>query len=70
MGKNHVIASASSTHNSADANYSVSHLETSAVCGLKYFRGIILGYEITVHTDHVAATELFTGNNLTRQRAR
>ncbi len=37
---------------------------------LKHFRDIILGYEITVYTDHAAVTELFKGNYLTGKLAR
>ncbi len=37
---------------------------------LKYFRDIILGYPITVYTDHAAVTELFKGKNLTGRLAR
>ncbi len=59
-GKNHVIAYTNCTLNLAEANYSVIHLETLVVVwGLKHFLDIILGYEITVYTDHGAVTELF-----------
>ncbi len=37
---------------------------------LKHFRDIILGYPITVFTDHAAVTELFKGRNLTGRLAR
>ncbi len=64
-GKYHVIAFASHTLNSAEANYSISHLRTLAVVwGLKNFCDIILGYKITVYTDHTAITELVKGENL------
>jgi len=70
-GKNRVIAYASRTLNHAESNYSVTHQEALAVIwALKHFRDIILGYPITVHTDHVAVTELFKGRNLTGRVAR
>ncbi len=70
-GKNHVIAYLSHTLNSAEANYCITHLETLAVVrSLQNFGDIILGYEITVYTDHAAVTELFKGKNLTGQLAR
>ncbi len=60
-GKIHVMVYASRTPNSAETNYSIRHLETLAlVWGLKhFFRYIILGYEVTVYTDHAAVAELF-----------
>ena len=70
-GKNHVLAYASRTLNTAESNYSVTHLETLAVVwSLKHFRDIVLGYPITVFTDHAAVTELFKGHNLTGKLAR
>ncbi len=70
-GKNHAIAYASRTLNQAEANYSVTHQETLAIdWALKHFRGIILGYPITVFTDHAPVTELFKGRNLTGRLAR
>ncbi len=64
-GKNYVIAYTSCTLNSAKANYPITHLETFAVVwGSKHFRDIILGYEVTMYTDHTAVTELFKGKNL------
>ncbi len=52
-GKNHAIAYASRILNQAEANYSVTHQETLAIVWvLKHFRDIILGYPITVFTDH------------------
>ena len=70
-GKNRVIAYASRTLNPAESNYSVTHQETLAVVwALKHFRDIILGYDITVYTDHAAVTELFKGRNLTGRVAR
>ncbi len=65
-GKNHAIAYASRTLTPAESNYSVTQQETLAVVwALKHFRDIILGYPITVYTDHAAVTELFKGKNLT-----
>ncbi len=62
LGTNRPIAYASRTLNSAEANYSVTYLEGLAIVwALKHFREIILGYNITVFTDHVAITELFRG---------
>ncbi len=61
-GKNRAIAYASWTLNPAETNYSVTHLEGLAVVwALKHYREIILGYNITVFTDHAAITELFRG---------
>ncbi len=69
--KNHAIAYASCTLNQAEANYSVTHQETLAtVWALKHFRDIILGYPITVFTDHAPVTELFKGRNLTGRLTR
>ncbi len=69
--KNHVIAYPSRTVNLAEANYSITHLETLAVvlC-LKHFRDIISGYEITVCTDHATVIELFKDKNLTGKPVR
>ncbi len=53
------------TLKSAEADYSITHLETLAVVlGLKHFRNIISVYNIAVNTDHTAVTELFKGKNL------
>ncbi len=66
-----VIAYASRVLNSAESKYSVTHLEALAVVWtLKHFRDIIFGYPITVYTDHTAATQLFSGKNLTGRLAR
>ncbi len=70
-GKNYVIAYASRVLNSAEFNYSVTHLETLAVVwALKHFKDIVLGYPITVYTDHAPVIELFKGKNLTGRVAR
>ncbi len=70
-GKNRAIAYASRTLTPAESNYSVTHQETLAVVwALKHFRGFILGYPITVYTDHATVTELFKGKNLTGRLAR
>ncbi len=70
-GKNHAIANASRTLNSAEANYFLTHLETLAVIwGLKHFCDIILGYASTVYTDHAAEIELIKGKKLTGKLAR
>ncbi len=64
-GKNQVIVYASRTLNPAESSYSVTHQETLAIIwALKQFKDIILGYQITVFTDHAAVTELFKGRNL------
>ncbi len=64
--KNHAIAYPTHTLNQAEANYSVTHQETLAIVwALKHFKNIILGYPITVLTDHAPVTELFMGRNLT-----
>ena len=70
-GKNRAIAYASRTLNQAESNYSVTHQETLAIVwALKHFRDIILGYPITVFTDHAPVTDLFKGRNLTGRLAR
>ncbi len=70
-GKNHVIAFASRVLTPAEKNYSVTHLEILAVAwALKHFRDIIMGYKITVYTDHSPITEIFKGRNLSGRLAR
>ncbi len=70
-GKIHAIAFASRVLTAAEKNYSVTHLEIIAVVwALKYFRDIIMGYEITVYTDHSPITEIFKGRNLSGRLAR
>ncbi len=65
-GKNYVITYASRVLNSAESNYSVTHQETLAIVwALKHFKDIILGYPITVCTDHAPVIKLFKGKNLT-----
>ncbi len=66
--KNYVIVYASRVLNSAESNYSITHQETLAVVwALKYSKNIILGFPITVYTDHAPVIELFKGkkNNWT-----
>ncbi len=68
--KNSAIAYASRTLTPAESNYSVTHQETLAVVwALKHFRDFILGYPMTIYTDHAAVTELFKGKNLTGRLA-
>ncbi len=70
-GKHRPIAYASRKLNRAESNYSVTHQEIPAVVwALKHFRDIILGYPITVFTDHAAVTELIKIRNLTGRLAR
>ncbi len=70
-GKNHASAYAILTLNQGEANYSATHQETLAIVwALKHFRDIILGYSITVFTDHAPVTELFKARNLTGRLAR
>ncbi len=70
-GNNRVIEYASRVLTPAEANYSVTHQEALAVAwDLKHFRDLILGYPITVITDHAAVTELFIGKNFTDKLAR
>ncbi len=65
-GKNHAVANATRTSSQAEANNSVTHQKTLAIVWvLKHFRDIILGYPITVFTDHAPVTEHFKGKNLT-----
>ncbi len=61
-GKNRDIAYASRTLNPAETNNSVTHLKGLAVVwALKLYHDVILGYKITVFTDHAAISELFRG---------
>ncbi len=70
-GKNHVNSFASRVLTPAEKNYSVTHLEVLAVVwALKHFRYIIMGYKITVYTDHSPITEIFKGRNLSGRLAR
>ena len=67
----HVIAYASRVLNDAERKYSITHLEgLSLIWSLKHFREIILGYPITIYTDHSALTGLFRDKNLTGRLAR
>ncbi len=51
--------------------YSVTHFEILAmVWALKNFRDIIMGYKITVYTDHSPITEVFKVRNLNGRLAR
>ncbi len=70
-GKHRSVAYASRAVNQAEYNYSVTHQETLAVVwALRHFWDIILGYPITVFTDHAAVTELLIGRNLIDRLAR
>ncbi len=70
-GKNYVMAFASRALTPAEKNYSVTHLEILAVVwALKHFRDVIMGYRITVYTDHSPFTEIFKGSNLFGRLAR
>lgn len=70
-GMKYVIAYASRVLNSAESNYSVTELEAlGVVWALRHFRDIILGYNITVLTDHAPVVELFKGKNLSGRLAR
>ncbi len=69
--KRHVVAFASRVLSPAEKNYSVTHLEVLAVVwALQHFRDIIMGYKITVYTDHAAITDIFKGKNLSGRLAR
>ncbi len=49
----------------------MTHQETLAIVWtFKHFRDIIIGYPITVFTDHAPVTELFKGRNLIDRLAR
>ncbi len=53
------------------SNLSVTHLEIAAIVwALKHFRDIIMGYKITVYTDHSPITEIFKGRKLSGKLAR
>ncbi len=70
-GKRHVIAFASRALTPAEKNYLVTHLEALAIVWpLKHFKDIIMGYKITIETDHIALTDLFKGRNLSGRLAR
>ncbi len=70
-GKQHLIAFASSALTSAENDYSVTHLEILAVLwALQHFRDIIMGYKLTVYTDHSSITEIFKVRNLNGRLAR
>ncbi len=59
-GKHRAVSYASRTLNQTESNYSVTHQEILAVVwAINHFRDIILGYPITVYTDHALVTELF-----------
>ncbi len=63
--KQHVIAFASRALTLAEKNYSVTHLDILAmVWALQHFWDIIMGYKITLFTDHSPITETFKGRNL------
>ncbi len=65
------VAYASRTLNKAELIYSVTHKETLAVVwALKHFKDIIMGYSITVHSDHTATKDLFVGRNQSGRVAR
>lgn len=64
------IGFASRVLTSAEKNYSVTDREMLAIVwALKYFRDIILGYKVMVHTDHMPLTSL-NGNDPYGRRAR
>ncbi len=65
-GKQHVIAFARCALTAAEKiKYLVTHLEILAVVwALRHFRDIIMGYKITVYTDHCPITDTFKGRNL------
>ncbi len=61
-GKNRAIVYESRTLNPAESNYSVTNQDILVVIwALKHFQDIIIGYPITLYTDHAAVTELFKG---------
>ncbi|ROT60879.1 hypothetical protein C7M84_021477 [Penaeus vannamei] len=64
------VGFASRVLTSAEKNYSVTDREMLAIVwALKYFRDIILGYKVMVHTDHMPLTSL-NGNDPYGRRAR
>ncbi len=70
-GKQHVIVFASHALTVAEKNYSVTHLEILVmVWVLKHLWDIIMGYKITVYTDHSPITEIFKGRNINGRLAR
>ncbi len=70
-GKHSAAVYASRTLNQAESDYSMTHQETVAVVWiLKHFRDIIVGYPITVFTDHATVIELFKARNLTGRHTR
>ena len=71
LGKLHPIAYASRSLKKAEKNYGVTELEGLAVVwALNHFREFILGYEVTICTDHRPLVGLFGNKNLTGKFAR
>ncbi|ROT72479.1 hypothetical protein C7M84_004872 [Penaeus vannamei] len=63
------VGFASKVLTSAEKNYSVTNREMLAIVwALKYFRDIILGYKVMVHTEHMPLTSL-NGNDPYGRRA-
>ncbi len=59
--RRHAIAYASRVLASAVSKYSVTHLEALAVVWpLQHFRDIIFYYPVTVYTNEIAVTQLFS----------
>ncbi len=66
-----MIAFASRAPIPAEKKYSFTHLEILAVVwALRHFRDIVMGYIITVYTDHSPITEIFKGRSLNGRLAR
>ncbi len=64
-GKQHVIVFANRALTPTEKSYSATDLEILAVVwALQHFRDIIMGYKITVYTDHSPITKIFKGRDL------
>ena len=70
-GKYKPVAYASRMMNKSERNYSTTDREMLAIVwALRHFEEIILGYDITVHTDHMPLTTCLTGKDPHHRRAR
>ena len=66
-----MVGYASRVLQASEKNYSISHLEALAVIfALKKFRYMILGYNITIYTDHSPLKSLFHSKEMSGRLAR
>ena len=70
-GRERVVAYASRTLKPSEKNYAITHLEGLAVIfALKKFHYLILGYKISIFTDHAPLRTLFQSKDLSGRLAR